>query len=462
MNRDSEVDVLVVGAGSAGAATALLFATRGVRVALVDKRARGETGARWVNAVPAWCFDEATIARPTGDEAPLGVEPHNVHLVGPTRRTKIELREVPMIHVDMRRLVARLVDEAERAGVAVSHGGVDAVEVVGDRARSVSFVDGRERFTLRARLIVDATGIRGAIRGRVPGLAAECSEVRGVERCAAAQFQHEVTDPERLRAVLARHGVRPGDGLGFSGIAGGYSTLTLFTHKDLREVGVLTGSIPALGVPNGLELYERFIASVPWLGRPLFGGAGAIPLRRPYTTLGAHGVALVGDAACQVYASHGSGVGMGLLAARALVDAAAHEHDLGGDTGLRRYAAAYRRAHGGLLAASEAFRRFLQGVGPAELDSLLEAGLVDPTMARAALSQRPTRPDAQFAMRAPFRAMRARSAAAKFLPLALRTVVLESLGPLTAERAIDRWAGQLIGRAAERAHAHEWSLPDLA
>lgn len=454
--------MLVVGAGSAGAATALLFAERGLRVALVDKRARGETGARWVNAVPAWCFDEAKLARPSGEEAPFGVEPHNVHLVGPTRRSQIALTAVPMIHVDMRRLVGRLVDAAERAGAVVSHGSVEAIDVGGGRARSVSFADGRARFSIRARLIVDATGIRGAVRGRVPGLAGEWSDVDASERCAAAQFQHEVTDPERLRAVLARHGARPGDGLGFAGIAGGYSTLTLFTHKDLREVGVLTGSIPALGVPNGLELYERFIASVPWLGRALYGGAGAIPLRRPYTTLGAQGVALVGDAACQVYASHGSGVGMGLLAARALVDAAAHERDLGGDAVLQRYAATFRRAHGGLLAASEAFRRFLQGTGPAELDSLLAAGLVDPTMARAALSQRPTRPDAQFALRAPFRAMRARRAAARFLPLALRTVVLEGLGPLTAERAIDRLAGRLIGRAAKRAQASEWSLPDLS
>ena len=52
-----DVDVLVVGAGSAGSAVALALAGDGRRVMLVDKLERGTTGARWVNAIHRWCFE---------------------------------------------------------------------------------------------------------------------------------------------------------------------------------------------------------------------------------------------------------------------------------------------------------------------------------------------------------------------------------------------------------------------
>ena len=453
-------DVVVVGAGSAGAAAARLFARRGRRVVLVDKRPRGETGARWLNAIPTWCFDAAGVARPRGDETPLGDDEHTFHLIGPGLRASVAMPRVPMLHVDMRALVTRLLDDALSAGAILEQGHVAAIEHDGDRVRSVTFERGSFRFTVRAPLIIDATGLGAAIRSRVPALASACAAVGPTERCAAAQFQHEVDDPARLGALLARYGGRPGDDLAFSGIAGGYSTLTLFTRPDLREVGVLTGSIPGLGVASGLELYERFVESAPWLGRKLFGGAGAIPLRRPYATLGADGVALIGDAACQVYASHGSGVGMGLLAARALADAADGENDPGHDRVLSRYASSYFRAHGGLLAASDAFRRFLQGAQPHEMDSLLASGLLEPSLARAALVQQPTRPDVRFAMKAPLRALRAREAAARFLPLAVRTVLLERLGSLTG--ALERFNDPLLGPAAAAVRAGDWSLPDVS
>jgi len=450
-------DVLVVGAGSAGSAAAAFFAASGRRVALVDKRPRGETGARWVNAIPAWCFDRAGVARPSGEETPFAGDTHRVHLIGPGRRSGVAIADVPMLHVDMRAFVARLVDDAIRAGAELATGHVEHVERVGGRVRAVSFANGSERFTLRARLIVDASGAGGAIRKRVPLLSARCPDAGPADRCAAAQFQHDVADPAGLRAFLARHGAVPGDAIAFSGIAGGYSTLSLFTHPELSEVGVLTGSMPGLGVPSGLALYERFVASARWLGSKRYGGAGSIPLRRPYATLGAEGVALIGDAASQVYASHGSGVGMGLLAARALADAARVEQDPGSEAVLARYASAFHRAHGGLLVASDAFRRYLQGVASHELDALLAAGLVDADMSRAALSQVPTRPDARFVLRAPLRAARAFTAARRFLPLAARTVLLDALGAFGG--TFDRLIEPLLGDAARAAGEGEWTLP---
>ena len=59
-------DILVVGAGSAGANAALQLAKKGHSVRLIDRRARGKNGAQWVNSIPPWCFDKAGLDQPVG------------------------------------------------------------------------------------------------------------------------------------------------------------------------------------------------------------------------------------------------------------------------------------------------------------------------------------------------------------------------------------------------------------
>ena len=436
MSTTRSTEVLIVGAGSAGAAAARLFAARGRSVILADKRARGETGARWLNLVPAWCFERVGVALPSGDETPLGCSMHPMHLIAPGG-ARISMPPMPSVHVDMRRFVDRLVTDALAAGAVLVQGRALDVELRGARARRVTFDDGS---AIDAELIVDASGIGGAIRRRV--LRSRCPDPDPLDVCGAAEYQHAVRDRAGLLAFLARHGAAPGDSLAFPGVAGGNSTLSIFTGPELEEVGVLAGSIPALGVPNGAALHARFVESTPWIGEARRGGAGAIPVRRPYATLGGAGVALIGDAACQVYGAHGSGVGMGLLAARALADACADAPDPGAGVALDRYTRAFHRAYGGLLAGADAFRRFVQRRGPRELDAIFEAGLLEPPMAASGIMQRRTTPDGGFVARSARRALSAPRVTASFMPVALRTVTLERLGALHGlERLIEAAVG---------------------
>lgn len=94
-------------------------------------------------------------------------------------------------------------------------------------------------------------------------------------------------------------------------------------------------------------MIDEFVSGASWLGERTFGGQGPIPVRRPYDSLGGGGVALVGDAACQVFASHGSGVGMGLIAGSALAEAANRASDPGADDVVHAYERMFRRRYGG-------------------------------------------------------------------------------------------------------------------
>ncbi len=372
----TKVDLCVVGAGTAGAALAFHAASAGLRVLLVDRRSAKEAGARWVNGVSRSDFRAAGIDLPTGPE--LRGEDAAFHLTAGRGPERLTLRDHGVLEVDMRHLVARLQGLAREAGAEL----VDQVRV--------EAVDGRTIYTdagsLEARFVADASGLRGA--GLLPSRA-----VRRGDLCAAAQAVHDVADPAGARAFLDAHGVAEDETLCFSGVAGGYSILNVRVAHG--EVGLLTGSIPADGHASGRRLIEDFLVEQPWIGPRVFGGARAIPLGPPQSMLARGSIARLGDAAGQVFAAHGSGIGPGMQAAKMLAETLAQGH------GPQTYAVRWMREHGGLFAAYDCFRRFSQRRTLDELKTLFRAGLIDEHGAAAALGQTLPRPDAALLRRAP-------------------------------------------------------------
>lgn len=371
---DVEFDVAIVGAGATGAACAAFLAEAGLRVACLERRRLAEAGARWVNGVPRAAFARAGVAVSEGEEHRGGPDPFHVVVAdalgsgAPLERpAALTIPEHDVIHVDMRLLVARLQARARAAGAQLREG------VAVQSWRSDGSLDTTSG-PVRARFFVDASGLTGA---RLLGQAA----VPRVELCAAAQEVREVIDPEAAVRFLARVGAHPGEPIGFLGVAGGYSVLNVHVAHDLRTVGVLTGSLPALGYPSGKDILDHFVAAHAWVGPARFGGSAAIPLRRPYDRLADERVALLGDAGCQVFPAHGSGVGAGLIAARALADVIISGRPL------RDYEVAWQREHGALMASFDVMRRWSQALDGAGVARMMALGLAEPSLMLAGLNQ---------------------------------------------------------------------------
>jgi flavin-dependent dehydrogenase len=363
----STYDVIVVGAGTSGAALAGMLAERGLRVLCVEKRRLTDAGARWINGVPRASFAEAGIPLPSTDES--DGKPAVFHLVAGGGRVLVPTHDV--IEVDMRKLVARLQSRALAAGAELR----DEISVAGR--------DGDRLMTsagpLRARYIVDASGMTGARLLDQP-------RVHRDDVCAAAQEVREVLDRDAALEYFGKHDVREGEVLGFVGVAGGYSVLNVRLHHGGATVGILTGSIPSLGFPSGKAILDDFVARHAWVGPRVFGGAGPIPLRRAHDRLANEQVALLGDAGCQVFPAHGSGIGAGLVAARLLADTLAR----GGS--LRDYEVAWQRKHGGVFAFFDVFRRWNQTVSEATIGRAMHGGLIDAETLRAGIDQALPRP----------------------------------------------------------------------
>lgn len=357
-------DLAIVGLGTAGAACAALAAQAGLKVVGLERKPRSEAGARWINGVATRYFDEAGLARPQSPELrPEGGAFHIVCGWGPTRVTVAE-RDV--VDVDMRLLVERLQHAAEMAGAELRDG------VVVDR-RSGTFTLETSKGQVRARWLVDASGLTGA------GLLQQ-GRPRRHDICAAAQEVRSVRDPAGARAFLEEHSAQELDTVCFTSVAGGYSIVNVRLEGD--EVSLLTGSIPALGHPSGAQLLQRFVERHGWVGGTHFGGARTIPLSTPPRRLVRGRVALLGDAASQVFSAHGSGIGVQLVAARQLVDSLVEDGHLGG------YPRRFRRRHGALLGAYDAFRRMSSGLSLEELQEMMSSGLMDAETTRAGLEQR--------------------------------------------------------------------------
>lgn len=449
-------DVVVVGAGTAGSNVAYQFARRGRSVLLVERRPADAGGAQWVNGVLDRHFSEAGLAPPSGPER---VAAHlTTHLrardplVGPT------LRAAPTVAADMGLLGRRLRSLATDAGADVVDC-VASVRVDADprsaRIRSLTIErEGGSATTIAAQLVVDASGRTGVVRRQVPDLAAWCPTLGRDELCSASDAHHHVADPAGATRFLERHGAVPGDSVTVVGSHGGFSTCAIAVSPDLAEVGVLVGCLA-----NGLygtapkmiaELRER----EPWIGDAVSTGTGVIPLRRPYARLTAAGVALVGDAACQVFPAHGSGIGVGLVAGSMLAEGTEGLDDLG-DAGelWARYQAPFQWKLGGDLAGYDVLRRATTRLGSEGVDRLVRSGLVDADTTRAGLDQRWATPPPAEAVRSARRLAANPRLAVVMAPALARAERVRRHAAHHPERldltALDHWerrTRQLLGR----------------
>lgn len=423
-------DVAIVGAGTAGAAAAALCAERGLSTICVDRRPLHEAGARWINGVPSSCFPMAGIEPPLGSE--LHAADHVFHLVVGWGPRRLSLRGHGLLDVDMRGLVARLQARARRAGAEL-RGEAVVTGFDGERLRL-----GED--AIAARWFVDASGLGGARLSRQGPVARH-------DLCTAAQWVHALADPAGARAWLHQHDAREGETLCFTSVAGGYSIVSVRVEPardgEPAAVSLLTGSIPAQGHPSGQRLVDDFVEAHPWIGERRTGGARAVPLGRPHDVLAEGNVALLGDAAGQVFSAHGSGIAAGLLAARLLADTLAEGR------GPEPYGVRWQRRYGGTLAAYDVFRRFSQGLSTDEVGALLDAGLLDAESSIAALRQELPRPSPRWLVGKARALVRAPRLAARLAPVLGRMAAAQALyrsypADPTQRARWSTWAARLL------------------
>jgi flavin-dependent dehydrogenase len=244
---------------------------------------------------------------------------------------------------------------------------------------------------LKAQLFVDASGMSAVLRKASPWLDKKCKSPSPEHICVAAQAVYKFEDIKAAREFLGQYRIESGEVLGWVGVEGGFSILRPELDLGHKSFSILTGSIAKQGIRSGKKILDDFVADLPWLGEPEIYGHRAIPLRRPYAHQVAPGVALLGDAGSHIFSSHGSGIGISLIAARILSEAVGMAYASGADIGtvesLWNYPKKFHRRYGGLLGFADAMRRFTQSLTADETRMMFDEGILTVGMARDGLGQ---------------------------------------------------------------------------
>ena len=363
------IDVLIAGAGTAGVALGGMLAARGRSVLLVDARAEPELGHDWCNTVEKRVCE--TLGLGDGSEWEIAVPLREMVVNSPDARSWKTIYDFPYVLLDSRRFLAKLLDDARRAGAEfrektrVLYPLYDPRKVFGAALER----EGRTENVL-ARVTVDATGLAAVLRRKLPKeWDVDTAPIEGAD---VARAYREV------RRFRARDAMEPSPGgivLRF-GHHGGYSWISR-EAADRIDLGAGVADVP--GAPEPRALVQKAIDGLPGIDRtPLRGGGGRLPIRRALENLVWNGFLVVGDACSQAMPLTGANTGTIVHAARIaaeVLDGALSRPQVEIEH-LWRYNVQYHRGRGAVLASLDVLRAALRSMDEEDLDYLFHRDLL--------------------------------------------------------------------------------------
>jgi len=303
-----DFDIIIAGCGTGGAATAIIAARAGLKTLVLDPKAREEIGKKI-------CGDGIHINHYKFVKD-LGIDFTDDELLNPiTGMRVLAPNRTDFIHVKddgyciNRRLFGqRLMKEAENAGGSIE---------TKCRATGLIIENGTvtgvktDRGELRAKIVVDATGVASALRKQLTfdtdfpkttdpnDLAKGYREVVEIE----GEFEH----PNDI-VIEYNNEIAP------------YGYIWYFP----KSPNILNIGLGLKGPQDLQELYRTHVASHFKIKKVLDAGSWVLPMvRKPFDGFVANGFMIVGDAACQVNPLDGAGIGYsirgGVMAANAAI-----------------------------------------------------------------------------------------------------------------------------------------------
>ena len=358
------LDVIIVGAGSAGCVTARRCAELGLKT--LGQKVCGDE-------VSKAHFEDTGIDYPEGDEISTVIQGADVY--PPSMINELQVRgwaEFDGWTVNRLSFGQRLLKEAIAAGVKFqpdTHVGgpmIRGSQIIGIECKDSS---GDDKI-LRSKIVVDASGFAATIRNKIDSDLVENNIDKGdIALCyrEILKLKMPLAEPEVARVFLGGN-IAPQ----------GYAWIF---PKGTQEINAGVGITGGKGRGSPKSHFEKFKETYPLLfeSTVIEGKGGAVPVRRPLKSLVGNGVAFVGDAALQVNPIHGGGIGAGMRAGIILgevIKGAIARRDLEA-TGLWSYNTRYLTNFGRRLASLEIFRRLLQGVSDEDMDYGFEKRLLE-------------------------------------------------------------------------------------
>jgi len=372
-----DFDVIVAGAGPAGALLARNLASAGFRVGLFDKEELESLGKSIVVDVERTIFPRANLDPPSGQE--IAFQAYGKKIFSPKGKEVLSERGLSSTYsIRLDAFVKRLVEEAVEVG-AEWLGGHEAVSLLWEREKAVGIKwrSRGEEGEARSQIVVDATGYDGTLVQQMPEKLSCGWKEDERDRVIAANHLHQVHEEEARKSVS--QGLQGEDEVWIRLSAyGNYSTEYSFLSAAQNKAYILIGLKSDSDYPPLSQLIVSFRQSRSYFGEWLYGGEGPIRVRRSLDRLVGDGFMVVGEAACQVIPINGSGVGSALYAGGLAAKAArtALREGRTGSEDLWPYCVDYQTTRGRLLAVYDAFKLVIESLSTEQVCAILEAGFL--------------------------------------------------------------------------------------
>ncbi|HEV57588.1 MAG TPA: NAD(P)/FAD-dependent oxidoreductase [Phycisphaerales bacterium] len=296
MIKRIETDVVVVGAGTAGAYFAWRIAQAGFKTVVLERQRLEELGTDiGIFHVDGIRFAQFGIPLPTGDEL-VGYYPDG--RAWPPDGDDFKVVKYAFYVMEKPPFIRRLQCYATLAGAQfIEQAAADDVIVEDGALAGLRATTGDGELEVRARLVADCSGISSAVRTRL-------LDDLGVENDA-------ISDDDTLFVILQY----------WDDIKGNHPTGLNFYpfHKAFCNPSYGDGAILGIGQPGGYEhadqMHQAFLAErFPNQHRLVKRCQGRTPFRRPPYSLVGNGFVVMGDAAFMTKPFSGEGVTSGFTA----------------------------------------------------------------------------------------------------------------------------------------------------
>ncbi|MFB6490987.1 MAG: digeranylgeranylglycerophospholipid reductase [Thermoproteus sp. AZ2] len=297
-------DVVVVGAGTAGAYTAYNLAKLGFKTALLESKYGEMVGVKTCGDALGKHHVDRMARYLTPNPNIFVNDIKGVELFSPDLRTKYVIKGEGYM-LDRFNWGKWLVREAVNAGAAFYEGTtatapiIEGGSVVGVRANDARQGTAKE---FRAKVVVDASGSVGVVRTKLPDTwpISERLHPEDVSHAYREVFYIDgsVEAPNYIKIYLDQQ-ISPG----------GYWWAFPYSEGFLN-VGLGVWGILKI---NPRANYVKYLEPRYKIRNKVHMGGGFIPTRRPLKSLVGNGILAVGDAAAAVNPLHGGGIGQALL-----------------------------------------------------------------------------------------------------------------------------------------------------
>ena len=324
MTLKNQYQIIVVGGGTGGAATAKFLAQRGLEVALFEKKKFSQLHKICGDMTAKHHFEEISRIDPQNVIAPPhGEEVYNsiagLQFFSPAmQKFPISSNQESWI-INREKFGQRLLKEANAAGARLW----DEINVLepllnasGDQVTGLRIkTKDRKIQEIGANIVVDASGMASVIRKHIPDQKAQWESIIPHYDLVAGyreivQFEKAIPEYKKVRFYLDSK-IAPG----------GYFWLF---PRDAYTANVGLGIEPRRIKSGPKAAYQEWKKREPTLfngkEKILHRGGATVSLRRPMDTLVYNGLVLIGDAGACVRATDGGGIGFSLLSASYAAD----------------------------------------------------------------------------------------------------------------------------------------------